>query len=126
MPTALVVEDRPADRERLVSLLGASGYDVLETETGREALRLTREWRPDVVITDMLVPEMDGLDLARAVRSDPAIAATPIMLYAATHEAWELERLARAAGISLVLPKPADPDAILRDVASLVETSETA
>ena len=71
MPTVLVVEDRPTDREHLVSLLGGSGYDVLETEKGEEALRLTREWKPDLVIADMLVPEMDGLDLARAVRSDP-------------------------------------------------------
>jgi CheY-like chemotaxis protein len=126
MPTVLVVEDIPEDRERLVSLLGASGYDVLETETGREALRLTREWKPDLLITDMLVPDLDGLDLARAVRSDPAIAGTPIILYAATHEVWELERLALAAGVSLVLRKPADSDQMLRDVASLVETSETA
>jgi CheY-like chemotaxis protein len=118
--TVLVVEDRPTDRELLVSLLGTSGYDVLEAEMGGEALRLTREWKPDVVIADMLVPEMDGLDLARAVRSDPAIAATPIILYTATHEQWELERLGRAAGVSLVLPKPADPHEILAAVASLL------
>jgi two-component system cell cycle sensor histidine kinase/response regulator CckA len=125
MATVLVVEDRPTDRELLVALLGNSGYDVLEAETGDEALRLTREWKPDLVIADMLVPEMDGLDLSRAVRSDPAIAATPIILYTATYELWELERLARAAGVSLVLRKPTDPKEILSAVASLLEASET-
>lgn len=126
MPTVLVVEDRPSDRELLVSLLSGSGYDVLEAETGDEALRLTREWKPDAVVADMLVPAMDGLDLARAVRSDPAISATPIVLYTATYELWELERMARAAGVSIVLPKPAEPEEILGAVASLLEASETA
>jgi CheY-like chemotaxis protein len=125
MATVLVVEDRPTDRELLVALLGNSGYDVLEAETGDEALRLAREWKPDLVIADMLVPEMDGLDLSRAVRSDPAIAATPIILYTATYELWELERLARAAGVSLVLRKPTDPKEILSAVAALLEASET-
>lgn len=121
MPLVLVVEDRPTDRELLVALLGSSGYDLLEAETGDEALRLAREWKPDLLIADMLVPEMDGLDLARAVRADAAILQTPIILYTATHELWELERLARAAGVSLVLPKPAEPKDILRAVASLLD-----
>jgi two-component system, cell cycle sensor histidine kinase and response regulator CckA len=125
MPTVLVVEDRPTDRELLVALLGRSGYDVLEAETGDEALRLTREWKPDLVIADMLVPEMDGLDLARAIRADPAISAIPIVLYTATYELWELERLARAAGVSLVLRKPTDPKEILSAVATLLGASET-
>lgn len=87
MPTVLVVEDRPTDRELLVSLLGGSGYDLLEAETADDALRLSREARPDLVIADMLVPEMDGLDLARAVRSDPELADTPIILYTAAYSA---------------------------------------
>ena len=62
---------------------------------------------------------MDGLDLARAVRSDPSIAGTPIILYTATYELWELERMARAAGVSTVLQKPADPKEILLAVESL-------
>jgi CheY-like chemotaxis protein len=125
MPTVLVVEDRPTDRELLVALLGSSGYEVVEAETGDEALRLTREWRPDLVIADMLVPEMDGLDFARAVRADPKISGTPIILYTATYELWELERLARAAGVSLVLRKPTDPREILAAVAALLEARET-
>lgn len=125
MPTVLVVENRPTDREHLVSLLGGSDYDVLETETGEEALRLAREWRPDLVIADMLVPDMDGLDLARAVRSDPSISGIPIILYAATYELWELEQLARAAGVSRVVRKPTEPEEILRAVTSLLEASET-
>lgn len=124
MPTVLVVEDRPTDRELLVSLLGGSGYDLLEAETAAEALRLSRQAKPDLVIADMLVPEMDGLDLARAVRSDPELADTPIILYTAAHERRELERLAGAAGVSLLLPKPTHPKEILRAVTALLDASQ--
>ena len=123
MPVVLVVEDRPTDRELLSTLLSGARYDVLECETGEEALLITRERRPDLLIADMLVPGMDGLDLARAVRAEPAIANTPIILYTATYEIWELERLARAAGVSLVLRKPTDPAEILRAVATLLDAA---
>ena len=125
MPLVLVVEDRPTDRELLVDLLDNSGYELLESETAEEAVRLALEWKPDLVIADMLVPEMDGLDLARAVRANPAIAQTPIMLYTAADELWELERLAHAAGVSLVLRKPADPREVLSAVESLVDGTST-
>ena len=124
MPTVLVVEDRPTDRELLVSLLVGSGYDLVEAETADDALRLSRELRPDLVIADMLVPEMDGLDLARAVRSYPELADTPMILYTAAFERSELERLARAAGVSVVIPKPTDPKEILRAVTSLLDESQ--
>ena len=125
MPLVLVVEDRPTDRELLVELLDNSGYELLESETAEEAVRLALEWKPDLVIADMLVAEMDGLDLTRAVRANPAIAQTPIMLYAASDELWELEHLAQAAGVSLVLRKPADPRTVLSAVESLVDGAAT-
>lgn len=120
MPLVLVIEDRAPDRELLVQLLSHAGYRVLACATGPEALRLTHAQEPDLVIADMLVPEMDGLEFARAVRADPAIADTPIMLYTATYESWELERLARAVDITVVLEKPADPKVILRTVEELL------
>ena len=109
----------------LVALLGSSGYDLLEAETGEEALRVTREWKPDLVIADMLAPEMDGLDLARAIRADPTILGTPIILYTASHELRELEGLALAAGVSLVLQKPTEAKDILGAVASLLKGTAT-
>ena len=117
MSCVLVVEDRETDRERLVTLLTQSGYQVIECDNGHEALRLTREHKPSLVIADMLVPEMDGLDLARGVRSDPEIAVTPIIIYTATYEKWQVQRLARAAGVARVIEKPADPKEILAAVA---------
>jgi CheY-like chemotaxis protein len=116
MACVLVIEDRSDDRKLLVMLLGYAGHEVLESAGALEGLRLTRERKPDLVIADMLVPDMDGLDFARAVRGDPEVEHTPIILYTATYQPWELEKLASAAGISRVLRKPAEPEEILRTV----------
>lgn len=113
MALVLVIEDRFEDRAVLMALLMHAGHAVAEALDGDEGLDLTRARRPDVVIADMLVPRLDGLDYAQAVRRDPEIAHTPIILYTAAYEAWELEKLASAAGISRVLEKPADPSEIL-------------
>lgn len=125
MALVLVIEDRAADRELLVTLLTHDGHEVIESTDGEQGLQLTRERRPDLVIADMLVPEMDGLGFARAVRADPEIADTPVILYTATYEPWELERLARAAGVSRVLEKPADPEEILRVVGETLDPAKS-
>ena len=116
MAKILVVEDRAADRELLVTLLTHHGYEVVSSDNGRDALRLAHEQPPDLMVVDMLVPEMDGLEFTRAVRAAPDIADIPIVIYTATYETWELEKLARAAGVSRVLEKPADPQEILQVV----------
>ena len=113
MALVLVIEDRFEDRAVLMAILMHAGHAVAEAIDGREGLEMTRSRRPDVVIADALVPRLDGLDYARAVGRDPEIAHTPIILYSAAYEAWELEKLAAAAGISRVLEKPADPSEIL-------------
>lgn len=113
MALVLVIEDRFEDRAVLMALLMHAGHAVAEALDGQEGLEMTRSRRPDVVIADVLVPHLDGLDYARAVRRDPDIAHTPIILYTAAYAAWELEKLASAAGISRVLEKPADPGDIL-------------
>ncbi|HEX8075502.1 MAG TPA: response regulator [Thermoleophilaceae bacterium] len=122
MALILVVQDRPPERERLIELLGAAAYAVIWSEDGHDAVRQVRERRPAVVIADMLVPEMDGLEFARAVRADPEISKTPIVLCTATYEPRELERLALAAGVTRVLVQPVEPKEILRAVAELQET----
>jgi CheY-like chemotaxis protein len=113
MATILIVDDRPTNRQFLSTLLGYGGHELFEAADGAEALRLTREKRPDLVITDILMPTMDGFEYAKSVRGDPAIAATKIVFYTATYRATEAALLAKACGVSVVIAKPAEPQRVL-------------
>src|SRR5688572_18913335 len=68
MATILVVDDRPTNRQFLSTLLGYGGHRLLEAADGAEALRLVKAERPDLVISDILMPTMDGFEFAKSVR----------------------------------------------------------
>src|SRR5215211_5788736 len=116
MACILIIEDQPADRDLLVVLLGSHGHTVLEARDGAEGLALTLSERPDLVISDILMPSMDGYEFARRVRTDPRLAGTRIMFYSATYLAEEVRRLAAGIGIAYLLTKPAEPQHILEVV----------
>jgi two-component system, cell cycle sensor histidine kinase and response regulator CckA len=79
MATILVVDDRPANRPLLVSLLCCKGHRMLEAEGGGEALALVRSARPDLVICDIVMPTMDGYQFVRELRGELRIAATNVI-----------------------------------------------
>jgi PAS domain S-box-containing protein len=116
MARILVIEDQPAGRELLAMLLGSQGHTVLEAGDGRAGLALTLAERPDLVITDILMPEMDGYEFVRRVRAAPDLAGTRIMFYSATYMAEEVRRLAATVGVGHLLTKPAEPEHILEVV----------
>ena len=117
MSKILIVDDRAINRQHLVSLLGKSGYHTLEAVNGHKALEILRIEKLDLVITDILMPLMDGYELARQVRGDPAIADMPIIFFSATYNDEEAKALAKAAGVAYVLTKSAEPQSILDAVA---------
>jgi CheY-like chemotaxis protein len=116
MATILIVDDRPTDRELLVTLLGYAGHRMLEAADGVMALAVMRAERPDLIIADIIMPAMDGYELARQVRSDPAIGPTQIIFYTASYDVAEAHRLAEACGVTFFLPKPSEPQKILDTV----------
>ena len=77
MSTILVVDDRSTNRQLLVTLLGYSGHTLLEAVNGVEALALAQAEHPDLVITDILMPVMDGFEFVQALRADSTLAADP-------------------------------------------------
>jgi diguanylate cyclase len=121
--TVLVVDDRALNREFLATLLRYVGYRVIEAVDGADALELVRRERPDMVISDVLMPTMDGVAFANAVHADPALAATPIIFYTATYRLDEAQQLARSCGVEVVLSKPAEPQAILDAVKTCLGSS---
>jgi CheY-like chemotaxis protein len=117
MKDILVVDDEFASRRVLARLLGKQGYRVREAADGPEALALVRAEHPDLVIVDLLMPQMDGFELVRRLRSEPAIARTRVIFYSATYLIEEVTPMARACGVSHVLQKTAAPETILDAVA---------
>jgi two-component system sensor histidine kinase/response regulator len=105
--TVLVVDDSPTSRMSVTRVLRDEGYRMMIAGDGEEALAMVRAERPDVVITDILMPLMDGYEFARRLRADPLVAQTPIIFHTAGYELEEAQSLADSCGISYVLSKPA-------------------
>src|ERR1700674_2478357 len=117
MATVLIVDDHATNRELVVNLLNYKGHRPLEAADGAEALALVRSERPELVISDILMPTMDGYEFVRRLRADPALAATPVIFYTAHYHDEEARKLARDCGVSYVLTKPSEPELILQTVA---------
>jgi signal transduction histidine kinase/response regulator RpfG family c-di-GMP phosphodiesterase len=117
MALILVVDDRPLNREFLVTLLGYYDHTLLQATDGVEALQRVGEHRPDLIITDLLMPNMDGEELTRRLRADPATKSLPVIFYTATYRAREARQIADRVGVRQVLAKPSEPAAIMAAVA---------
>ena len=79
MAAVLIVDDSSADRALLRTILGREGYTVYEVAKGRDALKKAREVRPHIVILDVNLPDISGLDVCRAIRADNEIAGLPVL-----------------------------------------------
>jgi len=110
-PHVLLVDDDRDTREMYSFYLSYSGLHVTEATTGRRALERAREERPDVVVTDIAMPEMDGLELSRRLRAEEQTHDVPII--AVSGQASER---ARQAGADIVLDKPCEPRHLLRAI----------
>jgi len=120
MATVLVADDNRANRQALSALLESAGHRVIVASDGREALEKARAERPQLVISDVLMPLMDGYELARRLRDDPAGFGMALLFYTAYFGSEEARQLAQAHGVSRVLEKPAENDVILRTVEELL------
>jgi CheY-like chemotaxis protein len=114
--TILVVDDIAANRELLVTLLRYQGHRMLEAADGGEGLAVVHAEHPDLVITDVLMPVMDGYELVRQLRVDPATSGIPVVFYTAHYGEREARALALSSGVSFVLTKPIEPDEVLKIV----------
>lgn len=116
MTAVLIVDDAPADRELLGSILRHAGHEVHEADRGAHALDLARSLRPDVIIADILLPTMDGYELVRALRNDEATADIPVIFSTSSYVLDEVRRLAAACGVEYILVKPCEFEEVSRVV----------
>jgi CheY-like chemotaxis protein len=117
-PLVLLVEDDQDTREMYSEYLSYSGLRVAEAPTGFGALQRAREQTPDVVVTDIWMPGMDGLELSRRLRAEGSTRDVPIIAVTGN----PTERV-REAGCDLMLEKPCTPDELLHAIEDVLDKS---
>jgi DNA-binding response OmpR family regulator len=116
----LVVDDDRATLLLLGGRLVKEGYRVLTAADGEEAWAAAQRERPDLVISDMLLPRMDGISLCRKIKENPDLASTRVILATAVFKQAAFRAEARASGADEFIEKPFDMDIILSRVRALV------
>ncbi len=123
--TVLFVDDRETHRNYLRTVLAADGYSILEATNSAEALQMARNTRPDLIISDILMPVMDGYALCRACKEDPALQAVPFVFCGATYTDPANEALALKLGAVRTWIGPMEDKAISAAVNELLQANET-
>src|SRR5262249_21452732 len=116
MATILIVDDHSANRTFLRTLLGYKGHRLVEAADGAEGLAVAGAEHPDLVITDILMPTMDGYEFVHHLHADPAFAHIPVVFWSAHYLEREARTLAQSCNVSHVLIKPCEPEEVLRTV----------
>ena len=119
MARILVVEDNALNIKLFCDLLSAHGHDARPVTDSRLALEEARAFRPDLVITDIQLPYVSGLDLIRAIREEPGLADVPIMAVTAYAGQGDDERI-RAAGAQAYVSKPISVARFVQEVSALL------
>ncbi|HSH93363.1 MAG TPA: response regulator [Roseimicrobium sp.] len=113
MTRVLIVDDKEENLYYLRALLTGHGFEVEEARHGAEALVKARQKAPDLIVSDLLMPVMDGYTLLRHWKADPRLKRVPFIVYTATYTEAEDERLALGLGADAFILKPAEPDDFL-------------
>jgi PAS domain S-box-containing protein len=121
MPIALIVDDKEEGLYFLQCLLTANGFEVMTASNGKEALDRAGQKLPDLVISDILMPEMDGFRLCRQWRQDERFRSIPFVFYTATYTDEKDEEFALGLGADLFVMKPKDPDEFLRIIQDFID-----
>ncbi|WP_409526065.1 response regulator [Nitrincola sp. MINF-07-Sa-05] len=111
----LVIEDNQANLELMVYLLEAFGYEVLTAQDGGEGLERAVSHRPDLIICDIQMPVMDGYEVVRKLKSDPALSHIPVMAVTAFAMVGDRQKVMEA-GFDDYFTKPIDPKEFLKQV----------
>ncbi len=121
MPRVLLVEDNEMNRDMLSRRLERRGFDVLSVETALEGLAVARSARPDLILMDLSLPEMDGLEATRRLKAEPDTCGIPVIALTA-HALLDDRDRALAAGCADYDTKPVDLPRLLGKMERLLTT----
>ena len=117
--TVLYVEDNELNRKMIRHLLRGTSYRLIEAEDGEAGMMMAREQRPDLILMDVQLPKISGIEATRQLRAEPATASTPIIAITSFALSGDEQR-AKEAGASAYLAKPYSPFTLLNMIRTMV------
>ena len=115
MKTVLVIEDDENNMELITVILELEGYQVIKAETGLKGFELAEEKLPDFIILDIQLPDMNGLEVLKRIRSSKADGTTPVIAMTSFAMSGDREKLL-AEGCNGYIEKPIDPDKVMEQI----------
>jgi len=122
-PRILVVDDNPENREIFRARLASHGYEILTACDGEEGLAAARAAQPDLILLDIMMPKVDGIEVCRQLRADPAFPFTPIIMVTARSDSKDIVA-GLAAGGDEYLTKPVDQASLVARVKSMLRIKQ--
>jgi len=122
-PRILIVDDNETNRDILMTRLGAHGYELAQAADGEEALAAAKSLLPDLILLDVMMPKLDGIEVCRRLKGDPAMPFTPIILVTAKSDTKDIVA-GLNAGADEYLTKPIDQAALVARVNSVLRIKE--
>ena len=117
----LAVDDEKNSRMLLLKILAANNYEPIEASNGIEALKKIEESKPDIIISDIMMPEMDGFQLCRELKKNEKLKNIPLVFYTSIYKDEADEKLALAVGANAYIRKPEDPKIIIKIINKVLE-----
>lgn len=118
----LLTDDEPNIVLVVTKRLEIQGYEVLIARDGEEALKKVHELKPDLVLLDIMLPGVDGLNVCRILKSDEATRKIPVILFSARAQTWDKEA-GREFGADAYVEKPFQPEELLTTIEKLLKSS---
>ena len=122
-PRILIVDDNETNRDILRTRLGPEGYELMEAGDGEEALSVARQHHPDLILLDVMMPKIDGVEVCRQLKSDAGMSFIPIILVTAKTDTKDIVA-GLEAGADEYLTKPVDQNALVARVKSMLRVKE--
>jgi signal transduction histidine kinase len=119
----LIVEDNANMRRMMRSTFEHHNCSVIEAKDGLEGLEKAALARPDIIISDALMPRMDGFQLLRALKADPDLKSIPFLFYSAIYDGDQEEKLALSLGAEAFIDKPTEPDALWEKICAITNAA---
>ena len=118
-PVVLFVDDSPVDRTYIEGILTHHGFELFLAENGEEAMKVARDKRPDLILLDILLPKISGIEICKRIKADPAIKHIPVIFFTSIDTPKELINYAGYGAIDY-LHKSIPPEVLVEQIRSAI------